>query len=326
MGRFSSDRERDRFLNHRVELQPAAQDISSLREKWEKPLRVLMIMVGWVLLIACANVAGLLVARAAGRQREIAIRLALGAGRTALVKQVLLEGLVLALAGGAAGVLVEWWSAKALVALLPRDAVGTWLTATLDQRVLAFAFALSVASGLNFALVPAIQAARPDVAGTLKDQAANMASPGYRARLRQALVIAQVALSMLLVVGSGLFSASVANLLKANLGFRTQHVLMFSVNPTLERPSIPAVNAFYRDLQDRLSALPQVAGVGAAIGGPFSGSNRGATLPSRAITRARMNMSVRPSRRYRLATSASWVYRCGPAANSASAMTRPHPK
>ena len=278
MGRMRSDRERDQFLNHRTELRPAAQGISSLRNRWEKPLRVLMIMVGLVLLIACANVAGLLLARATGRQREVAIRLAVGAGRVALVRQLLLEGLVLALAGGAAGLLVERWSTKALLGALPRDAVGTWLTTSLDWRLLGVALALSVASGLIFALIPALQATRPGLSVTLKDQASGIASGGRPARLRQAVVIAQVTLSMLLVVGAGLLSVSARNLLNANLGFRSQHVLMFFVNATLGRPGVPAVTALYHDLQERLATIPEVSGVGVAIGGPFSGANRGGNI------------------------------------------------
>ena len=278
MGRMRSEQERVRFLNHRTELRPAAQGISSLRNRWEKPLQVLMIMVGLVLLIACANVAGLLLARATGRQREIAIRLAVGAGRAALVRQLLLEGLVLALAGGAAGLLVERWSTKALLRALPRDAVGTWLTTSLDWRLLGFALALSVASGLVFALVPALQATRPGLSVTLKDQASGIASGGRPARLRQVVVIAQVTLSMLLVVGAGLLSVSARNLLNANLGFRSQHVLMFFVNATLGRPGVPAVTALYHDLQERLLTIPEVSGVGVAIGGPFSGANRGGNI------------------------------------------------
>ncbi len=122
-------KDREALLKNRLELRPAARGITELREKWEKPLRVLMIMVALVLLIACANVAGLLVARGTGRQREIAIRLALGAKRSVLVKQLLLEGLLLAMAGAAAGLLVEHWSTAGLLRILPRDAAGGWVSA-----------------------------------------------------------------------------------------------------------------------------------------------------------------------------------------------------
>ena len=266
------ERERQRFLNHRAALRPAAQGIAELRDKWEKPLRVLIAMVGLVLLIACANVAGLMVARSTGRQREIAIRLALGARRAALVRQLLLEGLILALAGGAVGLVVEHWSTAALLSILPREEAGGWLTASLDLPLLLYAFAISVACGLLFSLLPALQATRPDLAPTLKDQALSVASGGRTARLRQVLVSAQLALSLLLVVGAGLFSASAANLLNAHLGFRTSQLLMFSINATLDRPEATAAAAFCHDLQLRLSSMPNVVGVAAADGGPFSGS------------------------------------------------------
>jgi predicted permease len=272
LGKMRDERNRQRFLNHRATLRPAAQGIAELRDKWEKPLRVLTAMVGLVLLIACANVAGLMVARAAGRQREIAIRLAMGARRVALVRQLLVEGLLLALAGGVAGLLVEQWSTAALVGMLPRGEAGGWLTDSLDAHLLAYAFAVSLACGLLFSLLPALQATRPDLAPSLKDRSSNVASAGP-ARLRAVLVGAQIALSLLLVVGAGLFSSSAANLLNAQLGFRSSQLLMFNVNATLDRPETAAATAFYRDLNLRLAALPNVVGVAAAEGGPFSGSD-----------------------------------------------------
>ena len=273
MDKMHDERDRQRFLNHRAALRPAAQGIAELRDKWEKPLRVLTAMVGLVLLIACANVAGLMVARSTGRQREIAIRLAMGARRATLVRQLLLEGLILALAGGVVGLVVEHWSTAALLGVLPRDEAGGWIAASLDLHLLVYAFAISLACGLLFALLPALQATRPDLAPTLKDQALNVASGGRPARLRQALVSAQLALSLLLVVGAGLFSSSAANLLNAHLGFRTSQLLSFSINATLDRPEAAAAATFYHDLSLRLSSMPNVVGVAAADSGPFSGSN-----------------------------------------------------
>jgi len=265
-------------LKQRLELRPAARGITELREKWEKPLTVLMIMVGLVLLIACANVAGLLVARATGRQREIAIRLALGAKRGTLVKQLLVEGMLLALAGAAAGLLVERWSTSALLRILPRDATGGWVTNSLDLRVLGYSLALSMVCALLFALAPALEATRPNVAHTLKDQASNVLSRGAAAQLRRMLVTAQVALSLVLAVGAGLFSASAANLLDANRGFRTKRLSMFSVDATLIRTGVVAATAFYHDLLERLSALPEQGGVAAGDGGPYSGAGWGSSI------------------------------------------------
>jgi predicted permease len=271
-------KDREALLQNRIELRPAVHGITELREKWEKPLRVLMIMVGLVLLIACANVAGLLVARGTGRQREIAIRLALGAKRWLLVRQLLLEGLLLAIAGAAAGLLVEHWSTAGLLRILPRDAAGGWVSESLDLRVLAYTLALSVVCALLFALVPALQATRPDVATTLKDQASNVLSSGSSGRLRRVLVTVQVALSLLLVVGAGLFSASAANLVNANRGFRIERLWMFSVDATLIRSGTAAANAFYHDLLERLAALPGASGVAAGDGGPYAGAGWGMSI------------------------------------------------
>jgi predicted permease len=277
MSKMRDERSRQRFLNHRVALHPAAQGIAELRDKWEKPLRVLTAMVGLVLLISCANVAGLMVARATGRQREIAIRLAMGARRVVLVRQLLMEGVILALAGGVAGLLVEHWSTAALLGILPRHEASGWLKASLDAHLLLYAFGISLACGLLFSLLPALQATRPELAPALKDGAYTVASGGP-ARLRTVLVAAQIALSLLLVVGAGLFSSSAANLLNAHLGFRSSQLLMFRTNATLDRPEAASATAFYRDLHLRLAAVPNVVGVAEADGGPFSGSDSSSNI------------------------------------------------
>ena len=269
---------REAVFKTKLELRPAAHGITDLRERWEKPLTVLMIMVGLVLLIACANVAGLLVARATGRQREIAIRLALGAKRGTLIQQLLVEGVLLALAGMIAGLVVERWSTAALLRILPRDAAGSWVTNSLDWRVLGYSLGLSMVSAMLFALLPALQATRPDVADTLKDQASSVLSRGRSALLRRALVVAQVALSLLLVVGAGLFSASAANLVNANRGFRPKRLSMFLVDATLVRKGFGPATLFYHDLLDRLSALSGQTGVAAGDGGPYSGAGWGSAL------------------------------------------------
>jgi predicted permease len=278
VGQMHSDRDRDEFLNHRAELRPAAQGINTLRREWEKPLLALMAMVGLVLLIACANLASLMLARASGRQKEIAIRLAMGASRWALVKQLLTEGLLLASAGGALALAVAGTSIDALVRLLPGDAAGQWLTAAIDGRLLGFTMGLALASGVLFALVPALQASRADVADTLKNQATSVASAGGPARFRRAVVTAQMALSLLLIVGAGLFSTSLAHLMHVDLGFRSERLLTFSMDATLSRPRVADAVAFYKDFQERLAAAPNVAGVAADAGGPFSGNNRGGNL------------------------------------------------
>ncbi|HEY1340318.1 MAG TPA: ABC transporter permease, partial [Bryobacteraceae bacterium] len=273
-----SAKDTQEFLNHKVQLRPASQGLNALRRQWEKPLTALMVMVGLVLLIACANIAGLMLARATGRRREIAVRLAMGAGRWALARQLLVEGLLVALAGGAAGLLVAVWSNSALLGLMPRDYAGPWLQASLNYRVLFFSLGISAVAGLLFGLAPALQSTRADLAVVLKDQAANVISGGGAARFRQALVTAEIALSLVLVVGAGLFSSSLSNLLRVDLGFRTQRLLMFNVNGTLTRPQLPAAVQFYHDLNDRLAAIPGVIGVAASDTGPYSNSGRGGNL------------------------------------------------
>jgi predicted permease len=278
VGRMRTPRDRDEFLNARAQLRPAAQGVSQLREQFEKPLLALMTLVGLVLLIACANIASLLLARATGRQREIAIRLAIGASRGSLVRQLLCDGLLLAVAGGLLGLAVAWWGSSVLVNVLPKDS-SKWLTSTIDLRLLLFNLGASVICGLLFGLIPALQATRPAIAGTLKDQTGNIASAGGPARLRQALVVGQLALSLLLVAGAGLFTSSLMNLLNLNLGFRTQRLMTFGLNASISRPKIAESATFYRDAADRLSSVPGVSAVTfGTSGGPFAGGSRGGNL------------------------------------------------
>ena len=273
MGNMRNEHEREQFLNSRLELHPAAQGINTLRREWETPIEALMAMVGLVLLIACANLAGLMLARASGRQKEIAVRLALGASRWALMKQLLMEGLLLSMVGGGLSLIVAGWSVDGLVHLLPGAATHAWLTAAIDGRLLVFTFALALASGLLFTLAPAWQSTRPDIADTLKNQAASVASAAGPARFRRAMVTAQMALSLLLIVGAGLFATSLLRLTHVDLGFSTSRLLTFSIDATLTRPELASALAFYKDFQERLASTPGVVGVASAAGGPFSGDN-----------------------------------------------------
>ena len=275
--RAAGSRERDKYLNHRLEVRLAAQGINGLRRQWERPLTLVMAMAALLLLITCANVAGLMLARAAGRQREIAIRLALGAGRRAVVKQLLIEGIVLFMAASAIGLLGARWAAAGLIGLLPADDSGQWLKAALDLRMLAFNTVLAAGCGLLFGLIPALQATRPDIAVTLKEQASQVPAGGA-ARLRKVMVTVQVALSLTLLVAAALFSQSLVRLTRVDLGFRTERLLTFSVDATLSRPTTPNAVAFYRELQDRLQTIPGVVGAGASENGPFSNSDQGGNI------------------------------------------------
>jgi predicted permease len=265
------------IVNQKLELEPAAQGINQLRQEWEKPLVALMALVGLVLLIACANVANLLLARAASRRREMAIRLALGAGRLSLLRQLLIESLVIALAGGLLGLLVSVWTTSALLRMLPTGATGGWIAATLDVRLLLFTLALSTFTGLLFGLAPALQASRAEVALALRDQRAALGSTGA-ARVRRMLVVAQLSLSLLLLVGAGLFARSLFNLLRVDPGFRSERLLTFAIDPSLNGYSKERGFALFRDLQERLSRLPGVVAAGAASPGPLTHNNRGSNI------------------------------------------------
>ncbi len=257
----------------RLDLLPAAQGVNELKRDFESALVALMGMVGLVLLIACANVAGLVTARAASRQKEMAVRLALGASRGSLVRQLMIESVMLALAGGVVGLLLVTWTIDGLMSVMGPD-IEAALSSGVDARLLLFILGLSVATGLLLGLVPALQSTRPVVAEVLKDQAASVASGTGQARFRRALVIAQVALSLLLLVAAGLFGRSVVNLMRVDPGFRASQVMTFAVDPTLQDYPAARVYDFYRELQQRLRSLPGVEAVGAVNPGPLTNSNR----------------------------------------------------
>jgi predicted permease len=262
-----SERFRRRFLANRLTLEPAAEGVNQLRKQWEKPLLVVMGMVGLVLLIACANVANLLMARAAARRREVAIRLAIGAGRARLVRQFLVESLLLACAGGLLGLMLTHWITRTLIALVSEDEIGGWLNSSVDLRLLAFTFAVSIVTGLLFGLAPALSATRPDVVPALKDFGATV-SRGHP-RFRRSLVSAQVALSLVLLIAAGLLVRSFTNLLHFDLGFRTDRLFTFALIPVLSGYKNAATVALLDRLRERLAALPGVSTVSACQFAPL---------------------------------------------------------
>jgi predicted permease len=264
-------------LRQHISLHPAAQGINLLSQTWAKPLLVLAGCVGLVLLITCANVASLMIAKATGRQKEVAIRLALGARRGAIIRQLVTESLLLGLAGGIAGLEVAWACCGLLIRLLPQDTAAT-LSSALDGRVLAFNLCVSVLAGLVCGLLPAGQALRADTAPMLKESSVGIAGRHAQARWRGALVVGQLALSIVLVVTAGLFGVSLRNLLQKSPGFQPQNLLSFSVRPELSGYNGARELAFDQELERRLKALPGVVSVGAARGGVFSGSDRGANV------------------------------------------------
>jgi len=260
----ASNEVRARFLQNVIEVLPGSQGKPQFRERMATPLWVLMALTAGVLLIACANVAGLLIARAASRQKEIAIRLAIGAGRLRIVRQLLVESLLLAVAGGVLGLALAVWTDRVLLAFLPPETVALQLITTPDLRILLFAIGVSLLTGLIFGLAPALQSTKPDVAPTLKDTVGGISGGGSHVRVRKALVAAQVMLSLLLLIGAGLFIQSLRNLRDMGPGFATGNLLAFDSAPSLNGYSSDKSKLFYRQLTAELGSLPGVRAVGLA--------------------------------------------------------------
>jgi len=253
------------FLRMWIDLLPAEKGQSSLRDRFSNSLLVLMTIVGLVLLIACANVANLLIARATARQKEIAVRLALGAGRGQIISQLLVESLLLSMAGGAAGLLLAVWIDETLVSFLPRSATNTLaISATPDWRILLFTLGISLFTGIIFGLVPALQATRPDLAPTLKDEVGAITSTSSIG-LRKTLVVAQVTLSLLLLIGAGLFIRSLKNLKGIDPGFNTRNLLTFFIDPPLNGYKAERSREILRQVYENINALPGVETASLAI-------------------------------------------------------------
>ncbi len=273
-----SENFRKRFIEKHLEVLPGGRGLSDLRSEFSTALVVLTWMVGVVLLIACANVANLLLARTASRQKEIAVRLALGAGRWRIVRQQLVESLTLACAGAVIGLVLATWTGSVLLATLPGSDSARALSAAPDARVVLFALALAVVTALLFGIVPALQATRPAAAAVLKDEAGSVAGGGRQARVRRVLVVAQVAMSLLLLAGAGLFARSLYNLRSLDPGFEIDRLLVFSIDPSLSGYSQARTQQLFEALQRELSAVPGVRDVSMAEIGALTGSQWSMTV------------------------------------------------
>ena len=261
---------KDRFLRQTFSLEPAASGDSSLRRLLARPLIILEWLVGAVLLIACANVAGLLLARGAARQRELAIRGAIGAGRGRIVSQLLAESLLLAVAGGAAGLLLGAWLTRVLISSLPFDPGNFTLSSAPDGRVLAFTVAVTALTAIVFGLLPAWQNSGVAPALTLRQEAGSIAGGSAQVRLRKIFVALQVGLSVLLLLGAGLFVRTLSNLRQVDLGMKTEQVITFGVSPVSNLTEAQKI-ALYQSVIESLATVRGVEAVGANVQRLFTG-------------------------------------------------------
>ena len=265
-------------------LNPGAEGLGSLRRQYSKPLYVLLAMVGSILAIACANIANLLLARAAARRREMAVRLSLGAGRFRVVRQLLTESVMLASLGGAFGVLFAIWGVRSLTLLLSNGQRNFTLHAELNWSVLGATAALSVVCGLLFGLAPAIQSTRPDVMPALK----NGRGGGPRRRAQHVLVVAQIAFSFLILVAAGLFVRTLNNLHSVQLGYARENILLFSLNARQAGHRGPEMATFYANLRKRFESIPGVSGAtlsqSSIIGAGMAGGAYRGTMKIGAVT------------------------------------------
>jgi predicted permease len=273
-----SQRFRDGFRAKKLTLHGAAQGLSDLRESVQTPLFVLMGMVGLVLLIACANVANLLLSRASARQKEMAVRLALGAGRQRLIRQTLTESLVLATAGGIVGVVLSIWVGDLLISAMPFESFTRSLSSEPDLRVGGFTAILALTTAIIFGLIPAVQASKPELNRTLREEAGNLSGGTKQARFRKGLVVAQVALSMLLVAGAGLFARSLYNLKTLDTGFDVGNLITFRIDPSLNGYDQVRIKSFFDQVLQDIRQIPGVQSASIAQVPALTGSASSRTV------------------------------------------------
>ena len=263
--------DKDRYLKEKFTLVAAGTGNSSMRQRYERPLLTLLVVVGLVLLIACANIANLLLARATARRHELSVRVALGASRWRLARQLLCESFVLAGSGAAAGMLLASWASRLLVRQLSTQTNTVFLDLSPDWRVLAFTIGVTVATALLFGTVPALRASGVAPMDALKEHGRGTSSDS-RAGLASGLVVAQVALSLVLVVAAGLFMRTFSSLSSLHLGFDRDRVLLVTINA--QRTEIPPADrlATFERIRQRVLAVPGVASAAVSLVTPVSGS------------------------------------------------------
>lgn len=260
--------------NSYVKLVEGKGGISGLRTFYSKPLHMLMAIVGMVLLIACANVGSLLLSRAASRKAEISLRMALGATRWRIIRQLLTESMLLAVIGGVVGVLLAQWGVYVLVGLV---AQGSPLDTQPDMGILLFTAGVSIVAGLLFGLIPAVQASRANLSSTMKEKSRTR-SRFLRLSPSSMMVVLQVGLSMVLLTGAGLFARSLVNLQSESLGFDRSNLLLVGIDPRLAGYKPKELPALYNQVIERLRTIPQVQSVSMATYAPMSGMRRSSSI------------------------------------------------
>ena len=266
-----------RFQSKKLGVVAGARGQSSLHEEAKAPLVLLFAVAGVVLLIACANVANLQLARSAARTSEMSIRLSVGASRRMLVTQLLAESFVLAALGGIAGLLAAQWTLRLIGRLLPDDATAT-LHLQLDPKVALFATGLAIGTGFLFGLFPALHSSKSDLASVLKSNAGQPAGARAAARFRASLVTAQIALSLALLVSAGLFAKSLANISRIDLGIQIENLITFSIAPELNGYQPAQAQALFEQAEEKLSALPGVSNVTVSLVPLLAGSSWGSSV------------------------------------------------
>ncbi len=272
-----SDQTMKQFRARRLTVVADPRGQSRLHKEARTPLVLLLSVTGIVLLTACANIANLLLARAAGRSAEMAVRLSIGASRWRLVRQLLAEAGLLAALGGALGLLVATWTLDLIISLMPAEAVGL-VSGSIDGRVALFAAAVTAATAMLFGLFPALHSTRPNLVNALKGQQGQPSGARSAAWFRGGLVTAQVGLSMLLLAGAGLFVKSLFNVSRVELGVKADHIATFGISPQLNGYTAARSLELFERLEDELGAVPGVTNVTASMVPVLSGSSWASSL------------------------------------------------
>ncbi|HUQ89275.1 MAG TPA: ABC transporter permease, partial [Vicinamibacterales bacterium] len=272
-----SDQSMARFKAKEITTEPGHRGQSSFDNEARTPLIILLAVTGTVLLIACANIANLLLVRGAGRAAEMAVRLSIGANRRQLITQLLTEAILLASFGAIAGLFVAKWTLDVIASIMPADDNGI-IAFSLSPRMIMFAAIAALGTGIAFGLFPALHSTRPDLAATLKNQAGQPGGAKAARRFRTTLATVQIAMSMALLVPAGLFAKSLFNVSRVDLGLKADHMVLFSIAPELNGYTTERTRQLFERMEDEIAAVPGVTSVVATIVPILAGDNWGNSL------------------------------------------------